>query len=118
MSLFNELLKVEDNEVMALKAQVNALESEVEKLETNLDETSQHERRDTIIVPGSKIPIASFGENCKIIVRDLLREQLSMNINADGISTAHKIGRQQRNGTVDRRNIMPKLCCKDVVHEI
>ena len=117
-SLFNDILKVKDNKVTELKKQVNALESKVEKLENNLDETSQYERRDTIIVSGPSIPISSSGENCKTIVRDLLREKLSMNINAEDISTAHRIGKQQRNGTEDRRNIILKLCRRDLVHEI
>ena len=64
MSLFNDILKVKDNEVTELKEQINSLESTIEKLETNLDETSQYKRRETIIVSGPSIPIVSSGENC------------------------------------------------------
>ena len=79
-----------------------------------MDETSQNERWEAIIASGPSIPIVFSRENCMTIIRD----ELSMNINADDISISLRIGRQQRNGTEDRRNIIIKHCRRDLVHEI
>ena len=117
MSFFSELLQAKDSRVSELEDQVTSLEKKVEKLESSVDEASQYERRDTIVISGQSIPIVNQGENCKTIVRNLFRQHLNMNIDENDISTAHRIGRQQT-GTTDKRNIIVKLCRRDLVHDI
>ena len=117
MSFFNEVLQEKNSKAVELQQQVDTLEKKVEKLEASIDQTSQYERRDTIVLSGPSIPNVSQGENCKTIARDLFREHLRMNIEENDISTAHRIGRQQ-NENPDKRNIILKLCRRDQVRDI
>ena len=61
--------------------------------------------------------LAAPNENCKLIVQDLLRRHTQLNLNPSDISIAHRIGRT--NSTLpDKRNIIFKLCRRDLVTDI
>ena len=69
------------------------------------------------MLSGASVPVAVQGENCKTIIRNLFREHLQLNLNETDVSTAHRIGRKQP-GSVDKRNIIMKLCRRDLVRDI
>ena len=117
MSFFTEVLQEKKSIAVELQQQVDTLEKKVDKLEASIDQTSQYERRDTIVLSGPSIPNITQGENCKTIARDLFWQHLRMNIEENDISTAHRIGRQQ-NENSDKRNIILKLCRRDQVRDI
>ena len=117
MTFFSNMSKSKDNEVSVLQERVIKLEEKVGKLESNLDEASQYERKDTLVLSGASVPVAVQGENCKTIIRNLFREHLQLNLNETDVSTAHRIGRKQP-GSVDKRNIIMKLCRRDLVRDI
>ena len=117
LSFFNQLMTEKDDRVNELENKVNNLEKTVEKLSNQIDETSQYARRDTLIISGNSVPTVIAGENCKNICTNLFREHLHLNIGAKDISVAHRIGKKP-NGQTDKRNIIFKLCQRDVVPEI
>ena len=111
-----------------LAEKVNQLESklsviecnhskEVAALKSNIDLNEQYGRRDTLIISGPNLPIASPNENCKLVVQDLLRRHTKLNLNPSDISIAHRIGRTNAS-LPDKRNIIFKLCRRDLVTDI
>lgn len=100
-----------------LKAQEEARKKEVAQLKTDVDANDQYERRDTLILSGPNLPISSPNENCKEIVKNLLRSHTNLSLNDDDISIAHRIGQKPVNNQ-DKRNIIFKLCRRDLVTDI
>ena len=89
------------------------LETRVVKLEQQIYENSAHERKNTLIMAGT-IPPASHADYCKFIVRDQIREHLRLELAIEVISMAHRIGVKPKIQGEDKRNIMLKLCNRDV----
>ena len=92
------------------------LETRVVKLEQQIDENSAHERKNTLIMAGT-IPPASHAEDCKFIVWDQIREHLSLELAID-ISMEHQISVEPKIQRENKRNIMFKLCNRDVKQNI
>ena len=111
---FTEMFEKKDREIKELLANVSMLETRVVKLEQQVDENSAHERKNTLIMAGT-IPPASHAEDCKfIIVREQIRENLRLELAIEDISMAHRIGVKPKTQGEDKRNIMFKLCNRDV----
>ena len=116
----SEISKLNDK-VISLEDQLNFLRSmynkEVELMKTSIDSNNQYERLDTLIISGPELPIACDTENSKLIIQDLLRRECNFNLAVNDISTAHRIGRKPAGGE-DRRNLIFKLCRRDLVYDI
>lgn len=117
VQFFEKRLKTKDDEVEALTCRVTSLQSRVEKLEDELDATSAYERRDTLVVSGV-VPEVREGENCKVVVRDMLKEKTKLSIKLDDISIAHRLGGKSKQQGPDRRSIIVKLCRRDLKTDI
>ena len=85
----------------------------VVKLEQQIDENSAHERKNRLIMAGA-IPPPSHAEDCKFIVREQIQENLRLELAIEDISMAHRIGVKPKTQGEDKRNIMFKLCNRDV----
>ena len=136
MTFFSNMLESKDSEISELLEKVALLEDKVEKLESNIDETAQYERRDTFVLSGPNVPTAEQGENCKRIILKLFHEHLQLNLNESDIATAQRIGRKQNNDEVtschrknqnvnettllhrDNRNIIMTFHSRDLVRDI
>ena len=70
---------------------------------------------DSIILSGPLVPEVSERENCKHLIR-LFRDHAGLNINVSDISIAHRLGKTTRGP--DKRNIIFRLCCRDLLQEI
>ena len=86
-------------------------------LMAEVDSNDEYERRDTLIMSGPSLPLSSATENSKLVIHTLLREHLQLNINPDDISVAHRLGKKPQ-ASPDRRNIIFKLCRRDLASEI
>ena len=117
LSYFDHVLSEKNSVAEELKERVSLLENKVEKLEASMDNTSQYDRRDTLIISGDSIPISSPEENCKKVVIDLFLAKLHLNIDQRDISVTHRVGRKMNNAP-DKRNIILKLCRRDLIPEI
>ena len=105
-------------EITELKSEVTTLQGEVKKLKCLVDDADAYERKDTIIVSGDALPAATTGEVSSEIIRAVVGNELKFNLPADGISTAHRLGKKPTNQTVDKRNIIVKLVRRDLKHEL
>ena len=63
------------------------------------------------------VPEVRDQENCNSIVRNLLKD-VHINIPETEISTAHRLGKRPINGKPDKRNIVFKLCRRDIKRDI
>ena len=62
------------------------------------------------------MPVVSDREDCKQIIQRLFRDHTQLNINISDISIAHRLGKITRGP--DKRNIIFKLCRRDLVQDI
>lgn len=99
-----------------IKSQENSHSAHVASLNQKLDANEQYERRDALILSGPAVPVTTDREDCKQIILNLLRDNVRLNVNPNDISTAHRIGRKPTG--IDKRNIIFKLCRRDLVHDI
>ena len=58
------------------------------------------------------------GENCILLVCNLMKNQLKLNVQPTDISTAHRLGKKPTNQQVDSRKIIMKLCRREVKGDI
>ena len=112
------LMESKNEEISVLKNKVFSLEDEISTLKEDLDGADQYERKDTVIFSGSDLPTVANGEIVSNIVCDLVREKLQINILANDISTSHRIGKKPNTQVDDKRNIIVKLCRRDVKNQI
>ena len=110
------MFEKEDREIKELQANVSMLEMRVVKLE-QIDENSAHERKNTLMMAGT-IPPSSHAEDCKFNVREQIREHLRLELAIEDISISHRIGVKPKIQGEDKRNIMFKLCNRDVKQNI
>ena len=116
VSYFQEVMKNRERDLQEAKSCIKKLEKRVSHLEEQLDETNSYERRDTLVISG-QIPEVREGEDCNKIVRELLKD-IRLSVPATEISTAHRLGRKPINGRPDHRNIIFKLCRRDLKRDI
>ena len=77
-----------------------------------------YERRDTLFISGKTLPVVENGEITSYICSQLMKEKLKINLNPADISISHRIGRKPASQAEDRRNIILKLCKRDVKHTL
>ena len=105
--------KLSDN-----STEIENLKGEISTLKSLIDDGDAYERKDTIILSGEKIPTAATGEHCPSLVQKLVKDELKINLPADAISTAHRLGRRPGNQSADKRNLIVKLVRRDLKHEL
>ena len=52
------------------------------------------------------------------VAREIIKNKLNFELSASDISTAHRLGRKPLNQTSDKRNIVLKLCRRDVKRDL
>ena len=91
--------------------------SSITTLQANVVASEQYGRRDTLIMSGLNLPAAAGNENCREVMRKLLRQHLRINICSSDISIVYRLGKQRQN-TADKRKVIFKLCRRDLNIEI
>lgn len=114
---FHDLLEKKSKETDDLRVQVTTLRVQVTGLEERLDDTDAYERRDTIIFSGPAIPQVIKDEDCVKLICRVVDDKLHVKMSPSDISTAHRIGKKPET-EIDRRNIIVKLCRRDLKHDI
>ena len=118
VSKFTSEVKDRDAKIDHLKTEVDLLKQKVNKMEEKLDEADAYERRDTVIFSGQDLPTATDGERSYDVVCSLVKEKLKLNICSTDISTAHRIGPKPRTQGPDKRNIIVKLCRRELKYDL
>ena len=115
---FDNAMREKDEKIERLEASLCTMKEKVVSLENKIDDNSQYERRDTLVISGKSIPTAQPNENCNIIVRNLIKEQTRLILKEEDISIAHRLGRRPDSSQQDRRSIIFKLCRRDLKRDI
>lgn len=115
---FIEKLEEKNKLVEDLRIEVDTLKLKVSNMEEKLDDADAYERRDTLLFSGSDVPHGSDGENCANIVIDLVKDKLKLNLQRSDLSVCHRLGRKPVSQQPDKRNIVVKLCRRDLKADI
>ena len=115
---FFDLLATKNREVEELRDELCVMKKKVSLLEGTIDDGNAYERRDTVIFSGSAVPVVSNGENCRDIVINLVKEKLRIELPISEINIAHRLGKKPISQAPDKRNIIVKLCRRDMKREI
>ena len=83
-----------------------------------MNDNDAYERRDTVIITGQEIPEVSQGEICTNVVRNLIQENLNIVIQNNDICTAHRLGPKRENQSSNKRNLIVKLCRRDLKRDL
>ena len=94
-----------DQYIMQLQKQVTTLENKVTNLENHIDDISQYERRDTIILSGPALPQMINNENSALVAANAIKDSLKINFSPDDVNVAHRIG----NKSAQNRPMIVKL---------
>ena len=113
----NKLVE-KDKEIDNLKLEVNTLKVKIANMEEIIDDADAYERRDTLIFSGDAIPQFKTGENCRDIVCNLAKDKLNLQIAHTDVSTSHRLGKKPEDQRVDKRNIIVKLCRRDLKRDL
>ena len=116
--VLKDLLESRDETINRLQNEVDIMKNKLAKIEEKSEDADAYERRDTLILSGELVPDATVGENCSYIASQIVKNHLKVNLTTQEISTAHRIGPKPTGASVDRRNIIFKLCRRDSKREI
>lgn len=111
-------LREKTTEIKTLSDEVTRLRTKVDKLEEKIDDAEAYERRDTLVFSGEAVPQVTLDENCTSIVCQLVKDKLKVQMSPTDISTAHRLGKKPSNQQQDKRNIIVKLCRRDLKRDI
>lgn len=114
---FSQIIETKDKEIADLRSTVDNLRERITQLENDVDDAAAYERRDTLIFSGD-IPAVTPGENTNEVVREVLRNKLKLNLQDSDLSSCHRLGRRSTRQGPDRRNIIVKLCRRDIKADI
>ena len=113
-----EQLSDKTEQIESLNDEVRKLKTTISKLEVKIDDADAYERRDTLIISGEDVPLVTAGENCAAISRELIKDKLKINLAPGDISTAHRLGKKPMSQQTDKRNLILKLCRRDLKKDI
>ena len=111
-------MDAKDAKIEGLEATIVDLKRKVVALENKIDDTEAYERRDTLIFSGGDLPPVTEGENTAQIVTTIVKEKLKVVLDNSNISVSHRLGSKPANQAPDRRNIIVKLCRREVKSDL
>ena len=115
---FTEELNNRDKKIETLEEKVTQLQQNLGRLEDKLDEADVYERRDTIIFSGNCVPATKTGEIVSDVVCAIVKDKLKIKMSPSDISTSHRLGNRPKTQGPDTRNIIVKLCRRELKHEL
>ena len=105
--------KVQDDKIEELQSEVSHLKKKMASLEDKIDDQEAYERREQVVISGSGVPEFKSGENCNVLVAEILKEKLKLNLGAVDISCSHRLGGKPASQKPDRRSIIVKFVRRD-----
>jgi predicted nuclease with TOPRIM domain len=106
------------NEVKCLRDELAELRNTVAKLEEKVEDSDVYERRDALVISGPGLPPAIADEFCSTLVCSIVKEKLKINLLPTDISTVHSLGKKPLHQQPDNRNIILKLCRRDIKRDL
>lgn len=111
-------LQSKDTVISKLEEEVSKLKKKFVTLENKIEDTEAYERRDTVILSGSAVPLAADNEESTKVVTDIIKERVGVIIKPSDISVAHRLGKKPDTQAPDRRNIIVKLCRREIKQDL
>ena len=102
-----------DAKIERMENEMASLKHDLRKLEDKIEDNDSYERRDTVILSGHKLPNQTPNENTQNLVCSLIKDNLDVKINAEDISTAHRLGNRN-----DKKSIIVKFCRRDIKNDL
>ena len=118
VSDFETKLATRDSEIDILKAELVNLKKKFLSLDDKQEDADAYERRDTLIISGSGVPVATDSEDSAKVVSDLVKDKVGYFLRPAEISAAHRLGKKPVNQAPDKRNLIVKLCRRDVKRDL
>lgn len=115
---FEGKLAAKDSLLDELSTEVVNLKKKVLTLENKLDDQEAYERRDTVILSGSDVPLATDKEDSSKVVSDLIKDKVGYHLRTSEISVAHRLGPKPLNQAPDRRKFIVKICRREVKNDL
>ena len=115
---FKQQLEGKDLLISNLEQKVSTLTKKVMVLEDKVEDNEAFERRDTLIISGSNLPVVSEGEDCSSLVRKLFKDKVNVNLKPTDISLAHRVGKKPVTQAPDKRSFMVKLCKRELKSDL
>ena len=88
---FFDMLATKNNEE-ELPDELCVKKKKVSRLKGAIDDGNAYERRDAVIFSGSAV--GSNGENCRVIVINLVKKKLRIELPMSEINKAHRLGKK------------------------
>lgn len=112
-----DLEKEKDAKVKKMEVEVVTLKKQIANLEERIEDSEAYERRDALIISGSKVPPARENEDCVQVVRNLTRQHLNLSIPENEISIAHTL-RSTSSSSQNNRSIIVKFCRRNMKSDV
>ena len=104
--------------IAKLEQKIAFLERSVAAIDERCDDAEAYERRDTVIISGSKLPTATDQEKPAEVVCETLKNKIGVIVQTTDISVAHRQGKKPASQTPDKRGIIVKLCRRETKHNL
>ena len=111
-------LAAKDKLMDQMSTEIVNLKKKVQSLDDKLEDAETYERRDTVVFSGSELPSVTESEDCTKIVIDLLKDKVNYFLRPTEISVAHRLGQKTETQKPDKRNIIVKLCRREIKNDI
>ena len=115
---FENKLAEKDCILEQLTSEVSNLKKKIMLMDDRVEDADAYERRDTIIVSGKDLLSATDKEDTTQIVSSLLRDKVGYFLRNNEVSVAHRLGPKPKTQAPDQRNIIVKLCRREIKHDI
>ena len=87
-------------------------------MQLELEEANSYSRRDCAIVSGNALPPGVVNEETSNVIANVLQEKLNLQISANDISTAHRLGPKPVGPGADGRKIIVKFVRRDIKRRV
>lgn len=101
-----------------LHQDVSKLRKKVLLLEDRVEDNDAYDRRSTIVVSGSNLPVAVDGENATDTIAKLIKDKVGVVIGPSDISTCYRVGKKPETQTQDKRKFVVKFCREETKHDL
>ena len=118
-TMFTSAITERDEKIDVLTEQLKNAKDRLNKLEERIENNDSYERRDTLVLSGSKIlapPTPAKDENIVQLSRNLIRENLGVSVPENEISVTHRLS--SRDGRSDQRSVIIKFCRRNMKVDI
>lgn len=115
---YEDKMATRESQIEEMSTEILNLRKKVMSLEDKIEDTEAYERRDTVIVSGSDLPDGTEDEDTPKVFTSIIKNKIGVIVKPTDISVAHRLGRKSLTQGPDKRNIIVKLCRREMKHDL